>query len=394
MDDPGYGEDKEAFDRINFLLDVAETRIRDTILCGWSQLHGQKRDYDGPLLPCLNNLTNGYYIEIIAILAKFFENKGLEEIQGVDRKKALISFFLENNGRLSDMLTSALRPFSLIVEPTPVLSYLLNIEDLVNFYNSILSLEMNSYVDMVMNQVKSNSKADAADAGFEYSFYLPWYPTSDRGGLFETRIPEDTCGALTNYLRSSVIAGVEGNVGCFVVLLKRLEDKVLVSVATAYIYLAKQFLHAIGNVDFTKHIDDRNSTSRSKGKGDEELNDQAEEIDEHVPYLCSVANDSQRLVDNKLITNHTKGLSESGRAKARKDHNVKEIIKSAYSRFRTVSSIALESLSCVLFRGVAARPLLAPDFASQWFEQDEMMISLKKNGAGIFNVMMEDYEGT
>ena len=141
VDDPGYGEDKEAFDRINFLLDVAETRIRDTIFTGWTKLHdadGEPDNYDGPLSKCLHIFINGFYIEIIALLAKFFEGRSLEGIKGVERKKALISFFLESNSRLSDMLTSALRPFRLTVQPEPVLSHLLNIDKLVNFYNSIL----------------------------------------------------------------------------------------------------------------------------------------------------------------------------------------------------------------------------------------------------------------
>ena len=105
----GNGVDKETFDRINFLLDVAETRIRDTILCGWNKLHGPHNNYDGLLPRCLNLMINGYYIEIIALLSKFFENKGLETIKGVERRISLIQFFLKNNNRLSDMLTSALR---------------------------------------------------------------------------------------------------------------------------------------------------------------------------------------------------------------------------------------------------------------------------------------------
>ena len=146
-----YGEDKEAFDRINFLLDVAETRIRDSILCGWSKI-------GGPLEHCIGTMVNGYYIEIIALLSKFFENKGLEAVKGVERKKQLISFFLMKDDRLCDMLVSALRPFRLSVEPKPFLSRLLKIDGLINFYNSILLSEMTEYVDRVLRYYKDNSK--------------------------------------------------------------------------------------------------------------------------------------------------------------------------------------------------------------------------------------------
>lgn len=101
----GNGEDKEAFDRINFLVDIAECRIRDTILCGWHKLHGEKHAFDGPLPHCLDLMINGYYIEIIALLANFFGSKGIKNLTGLERKNSLISFFLKNNNRLSDMVS-------------------------------------------------------------------------------------------------------------------------------------------------------------------------------------------------------------------------------------------------------------------------------------------------
>ena len=55
---------------------------------------------------------------------------------------------------------------------------------------------MSSYVDKVLNQVKTKSKEDAADSGIEYSYLLPWYPTKNNDGEFETRIPEDVCEAV------------------------------------------------------------------------------------------------------------------------------------------------------------------------------------------------------
>ena len=69
VDDPRYGEDKEAFDRINFLVDMAETRIRDTIFTGWSKLHGGDGDpdnYNG-LVEVFACFRNGFYMEIITI---------------------------------------------------------------------------------------------------------------------------------------------------------------------------------------------------------------------------------------------------------------------------------------------------------------------------------------
>ena len=90
VDDPSVSEVSAAFSRVNLLLDTAEMRIRDSILCGWSRR--------GPELnSCLELMINGYYIEIISMLSKFFDSKGLEAVKGVDSKLQLISFFFENN---------------------------------------------------------------------------------------------------------------------------------------------------------------------------------------------------------------------------------------------------------------------------------------------------------
>ena len=188
VDDPDYGDTNKAFDMIEYILDIAETRIRDSILCGWSKV-------DGPLQKCLEIMINGYYFEIVSLLTKFFDSKGLEAIKGVERKKALISFFLRNNDRLSDMLVSALRPFNLKMYPEPDLSVLLDIDELVNFYSSLLLDEMTEYVNKVVNRYKDHSKEDASESGLEFSTSMPWFPVK-LNDLFITTIPEDVCNVI------------------------------------------------------------------------------------------------------------------------------------------------------------------------------------------------------
>lgn len=58
---------KTASDRIGFLLDVSEQRIRDTTLCGWNYSGGVLEDR-------LSQLVNGYLISIVKELGIFFDN--------------------------------------------------------------------------------------------------------------------------------------------------------------------------------------------------------------------------------------------------------------------------------------------------------------------------------
>jgi hypothetical protein len=58
-----------ANNRIEYLLDQAELRIRDAALCGWNYRK------DGKLEKALQIFANGYFIEIVSILGKFFERE-------------------------------------------------------------------------------------------------------------------------------------------------------------------------------------------------------------------------------------------------------------------------------------------------------------------------------
>ena len=67
-----------ANNRVEYLLDTAEQRVRDTALCGW--------EFRGGILErCLELLVNGYFIEIINQLANFFESHKLQTIKVIER---------------------------------------------------------------------------------------------------------------------------------------------------------------------------------------------------------------------------------------------------------------------------------------------------------------------
>lgn len=64
-----------AKDAVSYLLDVAEMRIRDMCLCGWSH-------QGGVLERCLHITINQYYIQIVELLGQFFDSKeGLESVK-------------------------------------------------------------------------------------------------------------------------------------------------------------------------------------------------------------------------------------------------------------------------------------------------------------------------
>jgi hypothetical protein len=63
-----------AQNRLEFLLDVAEKRIRDAALCGWKY---RGRGFELFVEVC----TNDYFIEIVGLLAAFFEEQGQSTVK-------------------------------------------------------------------------------------------------------------------------------------------------------------------------------------------------------------------------------------------------------------------------------------------------------------------------
>jgi hypothetical protein len=118
-----------ASNRIEFLLDTAETRLRDAALCGWSARGGRG------LETAVEVLVNGYYAEMITLLGKCFDPKNakMNSMQGLASKINLITTFIKHNDRLDIILKSALKPYGLVAKPSPLLSRHLNFDALLSW---------------------------------------------------------------------------------------------------------------------------------------------------------------------------------------------------------------------------------------------------------------------
>ena len=172
------------------------------------------------------------------------------------------------------------------------------------------------------------------------------------------------------YLQSSIIRGEKNNE--FAELLTRLEAKVLVGSSTAYLHLAKEYLHALDSQPWVLPI----NNSSSGGGTDKAL----EEQDERIAYLCSVANDAhrvhtERLIDrgnSKIATRNNRSFEDEN-AKvidggSEHDRTTYDVIRRAYTHFNKVENQAVEWLSCVLFNSPSASILLDPKMHSSWRE--------------------------
>jgi hypothetical protein len=134
-----------ANNRIEFLLDAAETHLRDAALCGW--FHRQ----DGKLKRFIERIVNAYLVEMVSLLGKFFDdNKTIRQVKGLTSKTQLIMTFMRHNDRLGQLLDSALRPYNLSLQPRPQLQLFLKIDTLVGWYSAALEQEMFSHVDNVV----------------------------------------------------------------------------------------------------------------------------------------------------------------------------------------------------------------------------------------------------
>jgi hypothetical protein len=152
-------DDQVAKQTVSFLLDMAELRVRDYALCGWS--------HQGNLLEsCLRMIINGYYINIVSSLGYFFDSKdALESLQGNESKLKLIEYIIENDNHFNLLVENSLLPYNLKISPPPLLSLCLNIKSLMNWYSELLSEEMRNYVRRTVKVVVCDCWRGVCDCG-------------------------------------------------------------------------------------------------------------------------------------------------------------------------------------------------------------------------------------
>jgi hypothetical protein len=228
-----------ANNKMEFLLDKAEARLRDTALCGWGKTNNR-------LERCMEILVNGFYVELVGLLAQFFKGQAtMRSIQGLQSKMQLITSYMRHDDRLALMLESALRPFDLCVQPRPLLSLLLNLDTLLAWYSAVLHQEMKACVDSVVNIWKDVTK-DAGGLASKYRYPLPWNPMRSAGesGQFQSLLPEDSTAYLLQYIALTRLH--EKNIASsFAKHVNKLDANVHLSFASAYKHLADVYADAL-----------------------------------------------------------------------------------------------------------------------------------------------------
>ena len=78
-----------ASEAIFSLVQIAEYRVRETVLCGWYRRGGQ-------LEACLKAMINMYYSNIVGMLGRFFDVSTLDnEVRGLESKIKLLNFVID-----------------------------------------------------------------------------------------------------------------------------------------------------------------------------------------------------------------------------------------------------------------------------------------------------------
>ena len=99
--------------------------------------------------------VNGYYIELVGLLARFFRDgfESVRSMQGLQSKMQLLTAYMQHDDRLATTVESVLRCSgrSLEVSPRPLLSPLLPLDTLLAWHSSALSQEMKTCVESVLS---------------------------------------------------------------------------------------------------------------------------------------------------------------------------------------------------------------------------------------------------
>lgn len=327
-----------ASNRIEFLLDIAEKRIREAALCGW-QYRGKG------LEDALSTLANGYFMEIIGVLGVFFEDIGQNAAKGLSSKIELINTFMNHNDRLDVILSSALRPYGLIAQPAPKLTLFLDFSILVSWYTSVLTMEMRSRVEGVL-AVWKDKEQDVTGRAAHYRYPLAWLPQRlGDDGIFFSSIPEDLVEVLVTYLSLARI--YEDSIApSFRSELGNLDTKVCLAYTNSFLYLSEEYQKALDEKNWLAMTDE-------------------EELAEYITFLCGVANDASRV----LATN----LHHAPNPPAVQDSLLTDMQSQVSTAFDDVRYRSLDQLSCLVFQSLfhEREVFLTADAHSFWFTHQE-----------------------
>ena len=327
-----------ANNRIEYLLDTAEVRIRDAALCGWA--------YQGGVLEaCIEIFVNGFFIEMIALLAKFFESNSTQtaELQGLESKLKLIATFLKHNDRLDNILQLALRPYGMSVVPQPHLSLYLDFNTLLTWYSRVLHEEMEKCTRSAIDVWRDTTK-DASGQASDYQFTLPWYPirrNRDRGP-FQSLLLEDVISYLTNYLK--IARFEEDNIApSFRKSLDVFDAKVALSFARSFHHVCDAYWEVLALRDWT--VADAGLTEEQE----------FEQLDEHILWLSSVANDARRVVESSMLlvfrNNNSSNIDEETNLELASE------VDRIHSKFLKISNTAIDEVTCVIFKVLSSHSI-------------------------------------
>ena len=340
------GEDEvtKVNDRVEFLLDAAELRLREAALCGW--------EYRGAKLEkCIETLVNGYFTEMVGTMGAFFDSDGMKSVQGFGGKLEIIRTFMKHNDRLATILESACNPYRIAPTLLPQLSYFLDVNTLIGWYAQFLQAAM---VDVVNNSLavwrdKSKGASRLTDM---YEFLLPWIPDREnaQSGLFKTMIPEDVIRGLKNYILYARVKKSDVAQSFHKTL-----DTIDVKVHTAYVialqHLADQYISAVESCDWTA------ISSKVNAK---DVDAEMRQLTEHFEWMCCTINDSYRVISmcycQPVPSNEVGGGDWDVPAL---EASVAGTVPKVYNSFANIVKVGIDWLSCILFAKVFSDPSLA-----------------------------------
>ena len=346
-------DDQIAKNTVSFLLDMAEIRVRDYALCGWS--------HQGNLLEsCLTTIINGYYINIVEALGYFFDSKdALESLKGNESKLKLIEFVIENDNRFNIIVENALLPYHLHIAPRPVLSLSLNTTTLMTWYSDLLQKEMGSFVRRAFEIALSSTNNNTPDA-----YFTPWEYTSDDGVLVSS-IPLDTENLLENYL--SLVKDrfskrfVSADVKAGLIIIEQNMEEFYISCLSRLAELYHDFL---GDHDWTTPV-----PLEGNAKYDDEVEFQA--LGDHLDWLSSVTNDCVRMSHRLLGDSSGLNALQADFVDSAKE-KMEGMQRECFESLQRTSQFSLEFISSIFFKSFEGVVPTSKKFYS-WEANSEMV---------------------
>lgn len=295
-----------------FLLELFCERVRCAVLQGWLCREVEMKQ-------CIKHMLHEYFAAAVAEFAKIFSLEHISASFALDRKLEIIRHFYETSSQWTSQVQAALAILRIRVSPEPKLSDMFDTRSLLLKYTNMLYHQMKTFIGKVFEaSVRTSNREQFKDA--------PWAPSLVNKRYFSS-IPKDLMVVLNQCVGYAALPDLEKLIpAAHSADIVDMNDRIEIDYIKCFSRLASHYRRQIVSVPWEK------------------LDWKTVDINEYAIWLCSIVNDTSRLLSEKHLCRGALSAAENVNA-----YVIDEKRKEVVAKYGKLQMDVLDVISSLMF---------------------------------------------